>query len=67
MKKLITFFGAILFAATILTSCDTCTKECAYCDGTGKNQVNMFGSGKGLPCSACEGDGCWSDQSQIGH
>jgi len=62
-KKVMTFFGAILFATTILTSCDTCTKECAYCDGTGKTIV---GPTKGMDCRPCEGDGCWSDQSQIG-
>ena len=64
--SLIKSFLFILFIGLLpfIESCNTCTKECAYCDGTGKTTV---GPTKGMSCRACEGDGCWSDQSQPGN
>lgn len=59
MRKLILLTGLFL----TLTNCGDCTKECAYCDGTG---ITTIGPSKGSPCRPCEGDGCWSDQTSIG-
>ncbi len=56
----ILFIGLLPF----LESCNTCTKECAWCDGTGKTTM---GPTKGMSCRSCEGDGCWSDQSKPGN
>ena len=52
-------FSLFIALLPVVQSCSTCTKECAFCDGTGKNTM---GPSKGLPCTSCDGDGCWSDQ-----